>query len=121
MTDEEKESALALMAAYSSELASDSRADGWLTLAALWCSRAYFGKSYALALALYALHVGALADSDSLVSGSIASKTEGGLSVSFASVSTSSDVDPWLSLSRYGLMLWQLIRARRFPMVTGRT
>lgn len=120
MTDEEKAAALALMAAWSAELAASESADGWLTLAAVRCSRRYFGKDYALALALYALHVGTLAARQSGdEAGSLASKAEGGLSVSY-STGSDSDIDPWYAQTTYGLELWALIRAHRLPLVTGR-
>lgn len=120
MTDDEKAAALELMAAWSAELAASEYADGWLALAAAQCSRRYFGRDYALALALYALHLGALASRTSGdEAGSLASKAEGGLSVGY-SLSSDSDTDPWYSQTTYGLALWNLIRAHRLPLVTGR-
>lgn len=101
------------------ELSGNERVDVWLEIAELRVDKAYFGKQYPLALSYVASHVGTLetrGGGDEV--GSISSKSEGGLSVSYSAAGGSTDDD--LTQTTYGRMYLNLLHAKRpVPMITG--
>lgn len=101
------------------ELSGDARVDVWLEMAELRVDKAYFGKQYPLALSYIASHIGTLetrGGGDEV--GSISSKSEGGLSVSYSAAGGSTDDD--LTQTTYGRMYLNLLHAKRpVPMITG--
>lgn len=115
-TEEDIEKAKRFMAA---ELSGDARVDVWLEMAELRVDKAYFGKQYPLALSYIASHIGTLetrGGGDEV--GSISSKSEGGLSVSYSAAGGGTDDD--LLQTTYGRMYLNLLHAKRpLPMITG--
>lgn len=115
-TEEDIEKAKRFMTA---ELSGNDRVDVWLEIAELRVDKAYFGKQYPLALSYVASHVGTLetrGGGDEV--GSISSKSEGGLSVSYSAAGGSTDDD--LTQTTYGRMYLNLLHAKRpVPMITG--
>lgn len=115
-TEEDIEKAKRFMAA---ELSGDARVDVWLEMAELRVDKAYFGKQYPLALSYIASHIGTLetrGGGDEV--GSISSKSEGGLSVSYSAAGGGTDDD--LLQTTYGRMYLNLLHAKRpVPMITG--
>lgn len=101
------------------ELSGNDRVDVWLEIAELRVDKAYFGKQYPLALSYVASHVGTLetrGGGDEV--GSISSKSEGGLSVSYSAAGGSTDDD--LTQTTYGRMYLNLLHAKSpVPMITG--
>lgn len=101
------------------ELSSNARVDVWLEMAQLRVDKAYFGNAYPLALSYIASHVGTLetrGGGDEV--GSISSKSEGGLSVSYSAGGGGTDDD--LLQTTYGRMYLNLLHAKRpVPMITG--
>lgn len=115
-TEEDIEKAKWFMTA---ELSGDARVDVWLEMAELRVDKAYFGKQYPLALSYIASHIGTLetrGGGDEV--GSISSKSEGGLSVSYSAAGGGTDDD--LLQTTYGRMYLNLLHAKRpVPMITG--
>lgn len=115
-TEEDIEKAKRFMTA---ELSGDARVDVWLEMAELRVDKAYFGKQYPLALSYIASHIGTLetrGGGDEV--GSISSKSEGGLSVSYSAAGGGTDDD--LMQTTYGRMYLNLLHAKRpVPMITG--
>ena len=115
-TEEDIEKAKRFMTA---ELSGDARVDVWLEMAELRVDKAYFGKQYPLALSYIASHIGTLetrGGGDEV--GSISSKSEGGLSVSYSAAGGGTDDD--LLQTTYGRMYLNLLHAKRpVPMITG--
>ena len=101
------------------DLSGNARVDVWLEMAQLRADKAYFGDAYPLALCYLASHVGTLETrgaGDEV--GSISSKSEGGLSVSYSAAGGSTDDD--LTQTTYGRTYLNLLHAKRpVPMVTG--
>lgn len=101
------------------ELSSNARVDVWLEMAQLRVDKAYFGDAYPLALCYLASHVGTLetrGGGDEV--GSVSSKSEGGLSVSYSAAGGGTDDD--LMQTTYGRMYLNLLHAKRpVPMITG--
>ena len=101
------------------ELSSSERVDVWLEMAQLRADRAYFGDAYPLALCYLASHVGTLetrGGGDEV--GSVSSKSEGGLSVSYSAAGGGDNDD--LLQTTYGRAYLDLLKARRpLPGVTG--
>lgn len=79
-------------------------------------SRKFFGRQYAYAVAYRACHLYTVTagsgGSAAAGLGQVASMSEGGLSISFATGSQSSDSDGGLETSKYGRMLLGLIKSR---------
>lgn len=101
------------------DLAAEKRCEAWVKMARFRVGRGYFGDSYPYALALMASHIGALemrgAEGDG---GSVASKREGDLSVSYASGANGDDGD--LSATSYGRQYMSLLKQYGTrPGVTG--
>lgn len=115
-TEEDIEKAKRFMTA---ELSGDARVDVWLEMAELRVDKAYFGKQYPLALSYIASHIGTLetrGGGDEV--GSVSSKSEGGLSVSYSAAGGGTDDD--LLQTTYGRMYLNLLHAKRpLPMITG--
>lgn len=115
-TEEDIEKAKRFMTA---ELSGDARVDVWLEMAELRVDKAYFGKQYPLALSYIASHIGTLetrGGGDEV--GSVSSKSEGGLSVSYSAAGGGTDDD--LLQTTYGRMYLNLLHAKRpVPMITG--
>lgn len=115
-TEEDIEKAKRFMTA---ELSGDARVDVWLEMAELRVDKAYFGKQYPLALSYIASHIGTLetrGGGDEV--GSVSSKSEGGLSVSYSAAGGGTDDD--LLQTIYGRMYLNLLHAKRpVPMITG--
>ena len=101
------------------ELSGDARVDVWLEMAELRVDKAYFGKQYPLALSYIASHIGTLetrGGGDEV--GSVSSKSEGGLSVSYSAAGSGTDDD--LTQTTYGRMYLNLLHSKRpVPMITG--
>ncbi|MBO7412848.1 MAG: DUF4054 domain-containing protein [Fibrobacter sp.] len=101
------------------DLAGNARVDVWLEMAQLRADRAYFGSSYPLALCYLASHIGTLetrGNGDDV--GSVSSKSEGGLSVSYSAAGASEEGD--LSQTVYGRYYLDLLKAKRpLPGITG--
>ena len=101
------------------ELSGNARVDVWLEMAELRVDKAYFGKQYPLALSYIASHIGTLetrGGGDEV--GSISSKSEGGLSVSYSAAGGGTDDD--LTQATYGRSYLSLLHAKRpVPMITG--
>lgn len=78
--------------------------------------RKFFGKQYAYAVAYRACHLFTITAGSggnaAMGLGQVASMTEGGLSISFATGSSASDADGGLETSKYGKMLLGLIKSR---------
>lgn len=115
-TEEDIEKAKRFMTA---ELSGDARVDVWLEMAELRVDKAYFGKQYPLALSYIASHIGTLetrGGGDEV--GSVSSKSEGGLSVSYSAAGSGTDDD--LTQTTYGRMYLNLLHSKRpVPMITG--
>ena len=115
-TEEDIDKAKRFMTA---ELSGDARVDVWLEMAELRVDKAYFGKQYPLALSYIASHIGTLetrGGGDEV--GSVSSKSEGGLSVSYSAAGGGTDDD--LLQTTYGRMYLNLLHAKRpLPMITG--
>lgn len=115
-TEEDIEKAKRFMTA---ELSGDARVDVWIEMAELRVDKAYFGKQYPLALSYIASHIGTLetrGGGDEV--GSISSKSEGGLSVSYSAAGGGTDDD--LTQTTYGRSYLSLLHAKRpVPMITG--
>ena len=79
-------------------------------------SRTFFGKQYSYAVAYRACHLYTVTEgaggNAALGLGQIASMSEGGLSVSFATGSSDSGADEGLGSTKYGKMLLALIKSR---------
>lgn len=91
MTDEQKTKALSFMVP---DLSGNARAEVWLEMAALQVSSDYFGSSYPLALCYFASHLGTLetrGNGDEV--GSLTSKSEGSISVSYSPAGSGTDDD----------------------------
>ena len=101
------------------ELSGNARVDVWLEIAELRADRAYFGDSYPLALCYLASHIGTLetrGGGDEV--GSVSSKSEGGLSVSYSAGGGGTDDD--LLQTTYGRMYLNLLNSKRpLPGITG--
>ena len=101
------------------DLAGNARVDVWLEMAQLRADRAYFGDSYPLALCYLASHVGTLdtrGNGDEV--GSVSSKSEGGLSVSYSAGGGGTNDD--LLQTTYGRMYLDLLNSKRpLPGITG--
>lgn len=101
------------------ELSSNARVDVWLEMAELRVDKAYFGDTYPLALCYIASHVGTLETrgcGDEV--GSVSSKSEGGLSVSYSAAGGGTDDD--LMQTTYGRMYLNLLNSKRpLPGITG--
>lgn len=101
------------------ELSGNARVDVWLEMAELRADRAYFGDSYPLALCYLASHIGTLetrGGGDEV--GSVSSKSEGGLSVSYSAGGGGTDDD--LLQTIYGRMYMDLLNSKRpLPGITG--
>lgn len=101
------------------DLSSNTRVDVWLEMAQLRADKAYFGDAYPLALCYLASHVGTLetrGNGDEV--GSVSSKSEGGLSVSYSAAGGDESGD--LAQTTYGRMYLDLLKARRpLPGITG--
>ncbi len=97
-------------------LAKNEGLDAFVKMAEENTSRSFFGKQYAYAVAYRACHLFTITAGSggnaALGLGQIASMSEGGLSVSFATGSQSSDADGGLETSKYGKMLLGLIKSR---------
>ena len=94
------------------DLAGNARVDVWLEMAQLRADRAYFGSSYPLALCYLASHIGTLetrGNGDDV--GSVSSKSEGGLSVSYSAAGASEEGD--LSQTVYGRYSLDLLKSKR--------
>lgn len=115
-TEQDIEKAKRFMTA---ELSGNARVDVWLEMAALRVDKAYFGNSYPLALCYLASHVGTLetrGGGDEV--GSVSSKSEGGLSVSYSAGGGGTDDD--LLQTTYGRMYLNLLNSKRpLPGITG--
>lgn len=100
-------------------IASSPRVDVWLEMAQLRVDRAYFGNTYPLALCYIASHVGTLetrGNGDEV--GSVSSKSEGGLSVSYSAAGGGNNDD--LLQTTYGRAYMDLLNSRRpLPGLTG--
>jgi hypothetical protein len=97
------------------ELASSPSLDDFLGMAAELTDRGFFGKIYPYAVAYRACHLFTIAGGDgsgsaALGMGQVASMSEGGLSVSFAT-SAASD-SGGLDTTKYGKLLLGLIKSR---------
>lgn len=101
------------------ELSSNARVDVWLEMAELRVDKAYFGDTYPLALCYIASHAGTLetrGGGDEV--GSVSSKSEGGLSVSYSAAGGGTDDD--LMQTTYGRMYLNLLNSKRpLPGITG--
>ena len=101
------------------DLSSNARVDVWLEMAALKADKTYFGSAYPLALCYLASHMGTLetrGDGDEV--GSVSSKSEGGLSVSYSAAGGGTNDD--LLQTTYGRMYLDLLNAKRpLPGLTG--
>lgn len=101
------------------ELSGNARVDVWLEMAELRVDKAYFGNQYPLALSYIASHIGTLEErggGDEV--GSVSSKSEGGLSVSYSAAGSGTDDD--LTQTTYGRSYLSLLHAKRpVPMITG--
>jgi len=101
------------------DLAGNARVDVWLEMAQLRADRAFFGSSYPLALCYLASHIGTLetrGNGDDV--GSVSSKSEGGLSVSYSAAGASEEGD--LSQTVYGRYYLDLLKAKSpLPGITG--
>lgn len=115
-TEEDISKAKRIMTA---DLSSNSRVDVWLEMAQLRADKAYFGDAYPLALCYLASHVGTLetrGNGDEV--GSVSSKSEGGLSVSYSAAGGDESGD--LAQTTYGRMYLDLLKAKRpLPGITG--
>lgn len=112
-----KEKALRFMP---KDLTADAeRAEIWLEMAELQVSADYFGASYPLALAYFAAHIGTLeirGNADEV--GSLTSKSEGAISVSYSPAGSGTDDD--LLQTTYGRMYLNLRHnCRPVPGITG--
>lgn len=116
-TEEELAKAKRFMTA---EIADNERVDIWLEMAQLRADRAYFGSSYPLALYYLASHIGTLetrGGGDEV--GSVSSKSEGGLSISYSAGGGGTNDD--LLQTTYGRMYLDLLNSKRpLPGLTGR-
>lgn len=101
------------------ELSSNDRVDVWLEMAQLRVDKAYFGDAYPLALCYLASHVGTLetrGGGDEV--GSVSSKSEGGLSVSYSAAGGGTNDD--LLQTTYGRSYLDLLNSKRpLPGLTG--
>lgn len=101
------------------ELAKNANANIWIEIASLQVDRIYFGETYWLALAYFAAHLGTLAtreNGDEV--GSISSKSEGGISISYGANSSGGDDDLLQTIfGRYFLNLRNNLRP--VPQLTG--
>lgn len=101
------------------ELSGNARVDVWIDMAQLRVDKAYFGDAYPLALCYLASHVGTLetrGGGDEV--GSISSKSEGGLSVSYSAAGGGTNDD--LLQTTYGRAYLDLRNAKRpLPGLTG--
>ncbi len=102
-----------------STISSDARSDVWLEMAALRIDRSYFGDSYPLALCYLASHIGTLetrGNGDEV--GSLTSKSEGGISVSYSPAGSGTDDD--LLQTVYGRYYLNLLHSKRpLPGISG--
>lgn len=102
-----------------SVISENARADVWLEMASLRIDRAYFGDSYPLALSHLASHIGTLetrGNGDEV--GSLTSKSEGGISVSYSPAGSGTDDD--LLQTVYGRYYLNLLHSKRpLPGLTG--
>lgn len=97
-------------------LAKSGSLDAFVKMAEENTSKKFFGKQYAYAVAYRACHQFSVTEgangNSALGLGQVASMSEGGLSVSFAAGSVSSDADGGLETTKYGKMLLGLIKSR---------
>lgn len=93
--------------------------DLWIEEASLRVDRHFFGDAYFLAMAKMASHIGTMALRGNASSvGPVSSKSEGGISISFAGSSNNTDAE--LGQTTYGLAYLGLMKERRpVPMLTG--
>lgn len=98
------------------ELAKSESVSAFVKMAQENTSKKYFGKQYAYAVAYRACHLFAVTagagGNQALGLGQVASMSEGGLSVSFAASSSSSEANGGLETTKYGKMLLGLIKSR---------
>lgn len=101
------------------ELSGNARVDVWIEMAQLRVDKDYFGDAYPLALCYLASHVGTLetrGGGDEV--GSISSKSEGGLSVSYSAAGGGTNDD--LLQTTYGRAYLDLLNSKRpLPGLTG--
>lgn len=101
------------------DLSGNARVDVWLEMAELRVDKAYFGDSFPLALCYIASHIGTLetrGGGDEV--GSVSSKSEGGLSVSYSAAGGGTDDD--LMQTTYGRMYLNMLNQKRpLPGITG--
>lgn len=101
------------------DLSGNARVDVWLEMAELRVDKAYFGDSFPLALCYIASHIGTLetrGGGDEV--GSVSSKSEGGLSVSYSAAGGGTDDD--LMQTTYGRTYLNMLNQKRpLPGITG--
>lgn len=100
------------------QFAAQANLADWIALSRESVNACFFGNNAERAVALYAAHMMTLSTRAGGEAGSIASKREGDLAISFAA--TGSGLDPDLSQTSYGLQYLQLRKASgAFVGVTG--
>ena len=116
MTEQDKEKAKTFMEA---TLSSNARVDVWIEMASLQVDSGYFGNAYPLALCYFASHIGTLetrGNGDEV--GSLTSKSEGAISVSYSPAGGGTDDD--LLQTTWGRMYLNLRQnCRPVPSLTG--
>lgn len=105
-----------IVAAICTELSESGEADVFIRMARENTDRRFFGGQYQYAVAYRACHLftvtrGAGGNAAAGI-GQVASMSEGGLSMSFATSAASSAADGGLETTKYGKMLLGLIRSR---------
>lgn len=107
--------ALEIIGVICPELSKSRNADFFIRMAGENLSRSFFGKQYAYAVAYKACHlytVTAGSEGNTAAGlGQIASMSEGGLSVSFATGDAESDASGGLETTKFGKMLLGLIKS----------
>lgn len=100
------------------KIGADERSGIWIEMADAQISREYFGSSYHLAVALFASHIGSLLSrDDGSEVGSLTSKSEGGISISYSPAGGGTDDD--LLATNFGRQFLNLRNSLRFNLLTG--
>lgn len=98
------------------ELAKSESLTVFIKMAEENSNKKFFGKQYSYAVAYRACHLFTVTAGSggnaALGLGQVASMSEGGLSVSFATGSAASDANGGLETTKYGKMLLELIKSR---------
>lgn len=118
MNEQTKDEVLRYVQVIAPNIYADSRIGSFVDMSIDRCSKSFFGKLWAQACAYLSCHLFTMAKRDDDETGSISSKREGNLSVTYNSVSAYSDGE--FSLTTYGRNYLTLLKSRKSIFIAGK-